>query len=365
MVACSGGAIMIRSRTFGEITDMDKAAPYESDLVNAQGVPRFGVIDQPVGRVNYLDYDLRSPMDRPRGRLARYLGFNQFQFIGLCGPEFIAGVAVVDLRLVGNAFAYVFDFKTRKLEEFSCLAPLALGTSIPATPDDGESRCRRGKADVRIQANAAVRSRDVQVKVPGRLEVFSQMREPKGYKPLRVCARAGYTGWVFTQKAAGLPVSGQLVTPTARFELDEQCRASYDWSCGFMRRETAWNWTSLSVRLPDGRSLGLNLAAGVNETSVTENAYWLDNRMVKLAMACFDFDRYQPDETWRVRTSDGLVDLEFQPLGCRREKINVGILASNFRQFFGYYSGIIRTPEGEQVQLEKVPGFAEDHYAKW
>jgi len=339
--------------------------PFASDLINAQGVPRFGVIDQPVGRVNYLDFDLRNAMDKPRNQLSKHLGFNQFQFVGLTGPDFIGGVAIVNLKLVGNAFAYVYDFNTKRLEEFSYLVPGALGVNIPTTPDEGDSHLRRGRTRFSIDAHAAVRSRDVRVQVPGRLEVLSQMRESPGFKPLRVCARAGYNGWVYTQKAAGLAVSGHISSPRRRFELDARCRASYDWSCGFMRRETAWNWSSLSLCLPDGRSLGLNLAAGVNETGVTENALWLDSRLSRLDLAQFEFNRYQPDMPWRIRTADQRVDLEFQPLGARSEKMNVLLLATNFRQFFGYYRGVIIGPDGERIELEQAPGVAEDHYAKW
>lgn len=344
---------------------MDKQEPILTDLINARGEPAFGVMTSPVGRVNYMDYDLRSPMDRPRSRLSRFLGFNQFQFASLCGPDFIAGVAVVDLRLVGNGFAYVFDFKTRELKEFSCLTPAALGTFLPVTPDDGVSYCRWRGARLEVDAHSVQRGRDVRVKVTRCLEVAGQMREPSRFQPLRVCSRAGYNGWVYTQKAAGLPVTGEILTPGHRYVLDENCRAGYDWSCGFMRRETAWNWASISACLPDGRSLGLNLAAGVNETGVTENALWLDHRLLKIDLAVFRYNRYQPDQPWQIETSDKRVKLEFQPLGHRVEKINAWLLASNFRQFFGYYSGEVRTALGEVIRLDQVPGLAEDHYAKW
>src|SRR5690606_40025896 len=136
---------------------------------------------------------------------------------------------------------------------------------------------------------------------------------------------------------ARLAVTGRVGRPVLRSKLDARCRASYDWSCGFLRRDPSWNWSSLSLCLRDDRSLGLNLAAGVNETGVTENALWLDSRLSRLDLAQFEFNRYQPDMPWRIRTADQRVDLEFQPLGARSEKMNILLLATNFRQFFGYY----------------------------
>lgn len=40
--------------------------------------------------------------------------------------------------------------------------------------------------------------------------------------------------------------------------------------------------------------VGLNLSCGVNETSFTENCYWLDGELLKVDSVRFDFDRDQP-----------------------------------------------------------------------
>jgi hypothetical protein len=107
------------------------------------------------------------------------------------------------------------------------------------------------------------------------------------------------------------------------------------------------------------------LAAGVNETGVTENCLWVDGVLTKLNMAIFEFDRYKPDNLWKVRTTDGLLELTFQPRGRREEKINAVVIASNFKQVFGHFSGWMIDSTGEKIAIDKVPGFMEDHYAKW
>lgn len=132
-----------------------------------------------------------------------------------------------------------------------------------------------------------------------------------------------------------------------------------------MRRETCWNWACLSGTAITGEVVGLNLASGVNETGVTENVLWIGQVKTKLDLAVFTFDRYAPEKCWNIRTSDGLVNLLFEPKGKREEKLNAGLLASNFRQMFGYYSGTLTDHAGKVVTLKSVPGFAEDHYAKW
>ncbi len=45
----------------------------------------------------------------------------------------------------------------------------------------------------------------------------------------------------------------------------DHARAGYDFSAGYMRRETSWRWASINAEI-NSTGIGLNLAAGVNET---------------------------------------------------------------------------------------------------
>ena len=330
-------------------------------LIDAQGRIRPGVLSQPVDEINYLDYDLRSVMDRPRGRLVRRWRFNQFQFVSAMAPGWVFGLAVVDLKLVGNAFFYLYDFETGELQQQSLLRPLALGTYLEPRPERGVARFHKG--DVRIQVTPVTAGRHVSVVAPGGVRVDLELREP--VEPLRLVCPAGYNGWVFTRKSAGLPVEGQIRWGDRIWRCDDATRGAVDWSCGFMRRETAWNWASLAGVLADGRTLGLNLAAGVNETGMTENALWLGERRLRLGAARFEFDRYRPDSAWRVCTEDGRVELRFTPAGVRREKLNAGLLASNFRQYIGTFEGQVIDDTGTAIPVSGLRGLMEDHFARW
>lgn len=330
------------------------------ELIDESGQPRLGELDSPVTDVNYLDFDLRTVMDKPRSRRARRWRFNQFQFISAMGPHWLMGLAIVDLKLVSNAFFYTFNFATGEMRERSWLSPLAWGTDCDTRPEEGTWRFTRGGTRIVISGAGAQRrvtldSRD--------LVVDLTLRDDRA--PLRICSRAGYDGWVFTRKSAGLPVSGEVRWGERHYAIDEAMRGTIDWSAGFMRRETAWNWACLAGVTNQRRVVGLNLAAGVNETGTTENALWIDGERIKLDMARFEFDRYAPDSAWRVTTSDGRIDLRFQPEGVRRERRNALLLASNFRQFAGTFSGIIIDGAGEPLRIDDMRGLMEDHYARW
>jgi hypothetical protein len=339
-------------------------------LVNAHGQPAYGVINTPVSLINYHDFELKTPMDKKVSRLRKEMRFNQFQFVGLMSDAFVFGLAIVDLKWVSNCFVYVYDRTTKQREEYKFIHPLGLGTNMTLQPDKGEALFVHGSRKASIIADedplTGKGCRRVKVNFKSELNLDVKLTEQPQFTPLRLCSRAGYDGWVYTQKAAGLFAEGGLEIKGKKWIIaPETVLASYDWSAGFMRRETCWNWACFAGYLTDGRTVGLNLAAGVNETGVTENAFWLDGKLIKLDSALFEFDRDQPSLPWRVKTSDGRLDLTFVPEGLRKEKINAFFIASNFKQVFGEFKGTFIDDSGEQMQIECVSGFMEDHYAKW
>jgi len=349
----------------------------KDSLITTEGEPRFGLFKSPIKRINYLDYDYRDFMDKPLGMIRKRLKFNQFQFIGLLSPDLVIGCAIVDLKLVSNAFIYIYHPPSGTLKETSVVHPLRMKTRFPLTPDEGVTEFRSKKINVRITGSSKPRERHIEVKLASGEQLKATLSEMKPrFEPLSLCTRAGYNGWVYTQKAAGLTVEGTFEWEQGKVDLAKiNTMGSYDWSAGFMRRDTFWNWGCFAGKLPDGRSVGLNVAAGVNETGFTENVFWLDGKQIKLDMVNFEFDRYDLKGEWKLQSFDKKLDLLFKPEGCRSEKINAGIIATNFRQRFGTFYGTIRTDSKNKaerplrrtdpIEIDGLYGFVEDHFARW
>jgi hypothetical protein len=326
-------------------------------LIRSDGKIEFGIIDRPVDSVNYRDYHLETPMGRTVRGIFKTLKFNQFNFIGIMGPEFIAGLAVVDIRLVGNGFFYVYKRKTGELIESKALAP-AFSASVGLNPSRPSARF--SFSGLRIDINGgSVRATGKDLALEAELDLSQK-------NPLRICTRAGYRGWVYTEKTTPIPLSGSLEFRGETFDLSAPgTMALFDWSAGFMRRNTCWNWAASATVLPDGRRFGLNLAAGVNETGFTENAFWLDGAMTKVDTVNFIFNADDLMAPWTIRSSDGKIDLLFHPENKREEKTNAFVLASRFTQTMGCFQGTLTTDAGETLDVSDLPGFTEDHYAKW
>jgi len=336
-------------------------------LVDATGNVRLGIFDVPILEVNHADYRLTDPFGRPRSRLARHFAFKQFQFLGALSEDLVFGCAIADLKYVATAFAYCYEPRTRHYRDASFRRVLGAGVRSSDTPESGTMAFRARGNRFEMHADAESRCRRLIVTLARGVAIDACFdEEHPAIEPLRICSRAGPTGWVFARKTAGQRVSGSLTWGDRSWDLGAlRLHGHHDWSAGFMRRQTFWNWGCLAGSLADGRVVGLNASCGVNETSFTENCFWVDGRLHKLDSVAFEYDRDDVMRPWRVRSFDGRLQLDFHPEGRHVEKLDAWVLATNFHQLFGRYDGWLATAAGERIAIAGMLGYMESHYAKW
>jgi len=328
-------------------------------LINDDGQVRFGIFESPVDEINYRDYPLTTPMGFKIPAFVRNLMFNQFVFFGLTGPDVIVGMAVVDLKYLSNGFLYVYDRKDNTVTEAGATTlPISRKIFIDPTPENVSCGFALGKLAISMADNtitAAAKDIDIHLAIV-----------PAATKPLRIATRAGYTGWVYTQKTTPINVSGEVLLKGRRIPIASPSHMGLmDWTAGYMRRKTFWNWAASAATLPDGRSFGMNLACEVNETSFTENAFWIDGKMTKVDMVQFEFNPENFYAPWHVTSRDGKIDLTFTGAQQRSEHINAGLVATKFTQLMGEFEGALKTGDNKTIHISHCPGWAEDHYAKW
>jgi hypothetical protein len=330
-------------------------------IVNAQ--PRFGQFSDSLNEINHHDFRLHTPFGKPASRMANWIGFKQFQYFGGMSERFIFGCALAHLRHIAVAFVYVHDMQTGTLFSRSYRRPLGLGMTLTDNPVSGMSHFHLPGVDIRMGYQASPREKTVNITL-GKDFILNARMPETGFEPMSLCTRTAYSGWVYANKTAGLDLQGNFQFGGEAFDLATLgAMGHHDFSCGFMRRETFWNWACFSGTSA-GHRLGLNLSCGVNETSFTENCLWLDGRLIKVNLTRFDFDQRDVMQPWRIYSDDGQVDLHFTAVGLHREQMNLGLVASNFKQVFGHFNGELRI-DGKIIPINGLPGFAEDQYAKW
>ena len=336
-----------------------------ASLVSGDGQIDFGIYPDTLAHINGRDYDYRRPMGNAASAWQRRFHYKQFQYFGVVSDRFLAGCAFADTAWIGLVFVYVFDTRSGKLHEYTWRSPLARELSLSDSPLHGESSFRRGSTTIRLGYNdsAGSRTKTLTVDTP-ELKIEASMTEPAHYQPMSLCTRIGINGWAYANKVAGLPVTGRLRFGGEDMTLEAlDAFGHHDFSAGFMRRETFWNWACLSGK-GGARQVGMNLSCGVNETSFTENCLWLDGKLIKVDGTTFVYDRDDLMRPWKVTSIDGQVTLTFRPMGRHRERVNLGLFASNFHQIFGTFHGTLQV-DGETLDIDGIHGFVEEQYAKW
>jgi hypothetical protein len=84
----------------------------------------------------------------------------------------------------------------------------------------------------------------------------------------------------------------------------------------------------------------------------------------KVDLVYFDYDQRDMQKPWHITSWDGQVDLWFAPEGSHSEKIYALLLASNFHQIYGRFSGTLKLPNGDSINIDQN-GFVEHHFARW
>lgn len=320
-----------------------------SKLIDENGRPVFGLHEGPIKDLNAGDF-------RKRGGKG---GLKKWIFLGVTAPDAVFGLAIVHLGYLSNMFAYVFDRNDKKIvSEADSIKPFAAGTAFEGSALEGSAIF--GK-------NAKITITPYMLKLEAKIKSgFSAELEYARIKnSLNLVTRNGLSGFNYTCKEAGLSVQGKIKAGGKTYEIDPALPSGgFDYTFGVLKRSTFWNWASGGGTDANGRKLGFNFAQGVNETGFTENAFWVDGKMVKVDSVDFIYDAKRMQNEWKMRSFDGKVNISFKPEGERAKNLNIGLIKSYYHQPFGVFSGTLSDGK-EKYVLKDVYGFTEEHDAVW
>ncbi len=317
--------------------------PAPAAPVGEDGQIQFG---RYAGETGPIDWSRAGP-----GRLWRFLHWKRWQYAGVIGHDHVAALAIVDLGWAMSAFAYLFDRRSaRVLADLSLLGlPRASGRVANDVGLGARSAFHGGGTSLSIDHapggwQVSVRSRSLTIeatleRVPAAATICAIARVPGG---LANC----------THKTHGLVARGVARSGREAFDLGGSV-AALDHTSGLLARRTEWRWASAA-----GPDHAINLVDGFQEPF--ENAVWSGGRITLLPPARFERESAAPMAAWRVRSSDGSVDLAFEPEGVRMQDKNLGFAVSRFVQPIGIYRGTVL---GQDVG--RLSGVLEDHVARW
>ena len=327
-------------------------------FIQANGLPQFGHLASIPESLQLDAFQYVNEMDLPASSWRKRFDYKQFQFVSIVTEKYIIGVAIADIRYLASGFCYVFDTETHELVEQQWLKPLNMG--YQTQPSSWNSQAYLANDAIQFKIEHGLWHIQLSTDL---IQADLRLKPESESLPLMLCTPTAYSGWTYTQKHNALAIQGQMSVKGQPQDLSNAV-AGYDFSAGYMRRETSWRWASINHRRED-KSIGLNLAAGVNETGNCENVIWIDGERHLMPPVHFEFSRMHQEASWRITSQDKRIDLIFKPKNQRSEKKNFWFLKSNFRQFVGYFSGYLIDENGIKHELDEVMGLTEDHYAKW
>lgn len=317
-----------------------------------------------------LDCNLEAAAFYPRPlRGFQRLRIKRWDYYALFTPQRFFSATVADLGYAANVFVYTLDFASGRLHEEGQIAASS-SVSLPRGSEFGETiyEGKGGRLCFRVTGGA----RQIEVDWPnfdGGKGIRANLRldNPPEQESMNIVIPIPPHRFYYNTKINCMPASGILEYGDLREQvLPHQSLASLDWGRGVWEYRSFWNWASASGFLPDGRRVGLNLGQGFGDLSAAgENALILEGRIHKLGELRWDYSPGDYTKPWRFSDAQGRVNITFTPFKERTARSNLLVIFSEVHQMFGRYSGTARADDGEEIRLDGLVGFAEEHRARW
>jgi len=183
----------------------------------------------------------------------------------------------------------------------------------------------------------------------GGVEIAIEVEEREPVETVTAYGRS----FAWTAKQADVPARGTVRIDGRPVDVDG--RAVVDVSAGYHPRHTAWNWSAGVGTLADGRSAGWNLVTGIHDSPrASERTVWIDGDPAEVGPVVF------ADGLESIRFEDG-AELAFEEWATRRDRTNLLVMRSYYRQPFGAFTGEL--PGG--LRLARGYGVMEEHEVWW
>ena len=334
-------------------------------LLDKQGrLVQIGWSRQPLLECNLENARFYSLRFLQRFRIKRW------DYYAVFTPKRFFSATIADLGYAGNIFVYSMDFTSGDLHEEGAVIPFGSGITLPRDSVSGETSFKNKQMSLRFQADSG--ERRVFVDWPGLhegrgIKADITLRCPPEHESMTIVIPIGEKRFYYNRKINNMPASGTIDYGDWHDELDPSvCLGSLDWGRGVWDYRSFWNWASASGYMPDGRKIGLNLGCGFGDLSrATENCVILDGRVHKLGMVKFGYRSWNFMRPWHFTDDEGRLDLIFTPFKDRTAQTNLGVIFSEVHQMFGHYSGKVKLDSGEELSVNDLIGFAEEHQARW
>jgi hypothetical protein len=274
---------------------------------------------------------------------------------------------ILDGSYLGYVVASVISLNDRKRSTKCYEIPLSMGNlGLPGSSEEGSVRLnRRGMAITFALMEGGVRIIKVDIPQFGR---HRQLRGEVVLTPLPEAEslvthmpwRNGKNAFILSRRSPCYVAEGvmQLGAEENVFVRGNSW-GILDWNRGIRPKADVHTWAVGCGLAPEGR-IGFSLGAGAADDSLgTENGFFLEGRLHKLKELICRIPPGHGLALWRFSSSDGRLEMDFQPHQERVERHRFLFQSLNRRQFCGTFSGRIALDGGPVIYFRNITGFAE------
>jgi Protein of unknown function (DUF2804) len=310
-------------------------------------------------------FDCVNPLDEYAGvtRSLRRLRLKEWVGFTLLHPELYSSMIIQDANFLASSEIYAYPAAVGRLFQHAANAkggslrmPERLLGSHPVFSKPGyrlEYSFDEDGKSARIFGDVSATE-----KAPA-FRVDLMLHGDRVSAPLSVSSRLP-GGKLYTHKAL-FPVSGTYTVGDTTVTFDPaRDLAVIDEHKSFFPYRTQWLWGTLGWQA-DGAPVGANFAfrpgvAGQEE----ESCIWTPSACEPLSDITFT----RSASSWHISSADGRLDLVFSPEGRKDVKVQLGIVALDYYQLFGSYSGTLRSLAGTAYDVDGVHGVCESFRAR-
>ena len=349
---------------------MRKVNTTPEKMVEKDGTINFGTFRTPFRDVNILDAPLYSSSSKVPAFWKKFR-LKEWQHFGIITPTHYFGMVIFDAKFMGVSFFYAYDRIANKRFEHSAQLPGGAARIAGQVYDDScefkkkgyrlyfENRLNDGYHKIIIDIDG----KKDRPAVKGEIKILEDL---SAIEPLVQVSPVTSFRPFYTHKVAA-PAEGKIMLGAKEIVINrKQDIALMDEQKTYYPYSSFWKWSTAAGYNEYGELLAFNLCQNMitDDEDFNENCMWVDGKIYCLKAARFKFEK-DVLRPWEMKTTDGYLDLLFTPSGQRAEKINAGIIFSDFHQPYGMYNGRFKDDNNRIYPLANLFGLAEHHVTRY
>lgn len=302
-------------------------------------------------------YD-RSKISAPKFRI------KEWDYYLVLNEDYAAAFTLSDDGYIGLQSVSVLDFREKWEHTETVLNPFPLGKmKMPASSDEGNVLYKDKRLRMEFCAEKGRRTISCDFKEfyggkPFYCEIT--LEQPEMDSIVMATPWKGKNAFYYNHKINCMRAEGYMALGDVTYWFDPGTDyGTLDWGRGVWTYDNIWYWGSGNGTI-GGKPFGFNIGYGFGDTSAaTENILFYDGKGHKLDDVIFHIPEADYMKMWKISSSDGRFEMEFEPVLDRSASLSAFLVSSDQHQVFGKMSGRAVLDDGRFIELKDFMCFLE------